>query len=154
MSGPRYPKVSFNSNQEIVETPKAPHHSFVCFEYQSNTKISLPPLESHDPIVMHERNHTQWELLLSVSCLSFSCLLVCHDQKSVHVCRLHTVWCMTMICPQNAYLMLLFFSFLWIFLNSEHVGIHYYIFLVWWFTHLYFLYTTSSPTWVNQCADG
>lgn len=49
MLGPRYPKVSFTSNKEISETPKAPHHSCVCIEDQSNTHISLPPPEPHDP---------------------------------------------------------------------------------------------------------
>ena len=50
MSGPCCPEVGFTSNQEIVETPKAPHHSSVCIEDQSHTQIMLPPLKLHDPI--------------------------------------------------------------------------------------------------------
>ena len=37
MSGPCCPEVGFTSVQESVETPKAPHHSFVCIECQSHT---------------------------------------------------------------------------------------------------------------------
>ena len=50
MPGPRYPEVGFTSDQEIVQTPKAPHHSSICTEDQSNTHILLPPLKIHDPI--------------------------------------------------------------------------------------------------------
>jgi len=37
MLGPRCPKVAFPSDQEIVETPEAPHHSFLFLEDQSHT---------------------------------------------------------------------------------------------------------------------
>lgn len=47
---PRCPEVGFTSNQEIIETPKPPHHSYVCIEDQYHTQIMLPPLELHDPI--------------------------------------------------------------------------------------------------------
>lgn len=50
MSGPCCPQVSSTSDQKTCEAPKAPHHSFVCTKDQSNTQISFPPLESHDPI--------------------------------------------------------------------------------------------------------
>jgi len=50
MLGPRCPKVSSTSKQKICETPKAPHHSSLCIEVQSNTQNFLPPPESHDPI--------------------------------------------------------------------------------------------------------
>ena len=50
MSGPHCPEVGFTSNQEIVQSPKAPHHSSACSKYQSHTQIMLPPLELHDPI--------------------------------------------------------------------------------------------------------
>ena len=50
MSGPHCLEVGFTSNQEIVQTLKAPHHSSVCTKDQSNTHILLPPLERHDPI--------------------------------------------------------------------------------------------------------
>lgn len=49
MLGPRCHEVGFTSDQEIVETRKAPHQSSVCAEDQPNTQISLPPLELHDP---------------------------------------------------------------------------------------------------------
>lgn len=52
MSSPRCPEVGFTSDQEIVETCKAPHHSLLHIEDQLNTQISLPPLESHDPIAL------------------------------------------------------------------------------------------------------
>jgi len=50
MWDPRYPKVGFASDQEIVQTLKDPHHSSVCTQDQYNTQILLPPLELHDPI--------------------------------------------------------------------------------------------------------
>jgi len=50
MSGPYCLEVGFTSNQEIFETLKAPHHSFVCIEDQSHTQVMLPPLELHNPI--------------------------------------------------------------------------------------------------------
>jgi len=50
MLGPHYFEVGFTSDQEIVETPKAPHHSSVCIDDQSHTQISLPLLELHNPI--------------------------------------------------------------------------------------------------------
>ncbi len=37
MLGGHYPKDGFASDQEIVETPKAPHHSSICIEDQSHT---------------------------------------------------------------------------------------------------------------------
>lgn len=50
MSGPRSLGVSLTSDQEIVQSPKDPHHSFVCIEDQCHTGIILPPLELHNPI--------------------------------------------------------------------------------------------------------
>ena len=50
MLGPRCPEVGFTSDQEIVETPKAPHHLSICIEDQPHTQIILPPLELQDPI--------------------------------------------------------------------------------------------------------
>ena len=37
MPSPRCPKVGFTFDQEIFETPKAPHHSSVCIDDQSHT---------------------------------------------------------------------------------------------------------------------
>jgi len=50
MSCPRCPKVGFTPDQEIGQTCKAPHHSYICIKDQSNTQFSLPPLELQDPI--------------------------------------------------------------------------------------------------------
>lgn len=52
ISGPRFPKVGFTSDKEIFETHKAPHTSLLHIEDQPNTPISLPPLESYDPIAL------------------------------------------------------------------------------------------------------
>lgn len=46
----RCPEVISTSDQKICEAPKAPYHSYVCTNDQSNTQIWLPLLESHDPI--------------------------------------------------------------------------------------------------------
>ena len=50
MLGPSYPEAGFTSDQEIVETPKAPHHSSISAEDQSHTQIIHLPLEPHNPI--------------------------------------------------------------------------------------------------------
>ena len=50
MVGPRFLEVGFASDHEIVQTLKAPHHSYVCAQDQSNTHILLPPLKLYDPI--------------------------------------------------------------------------------------------------------
>ena len=41
MSSPRCPEVGFTSDQEIVQSPKAPHHSYVCIEDQSHTHDTI-----------------------------------------------------------------------------------------------------------------
>jgi len=77
MSGPHYLEVGFASNQEIVQTLKAPHHSSVCTIVQSNTQILLPPLELHYPIT-----HALEESYIASTCvrrklyffLSFACM--------------------------------------------------------------------------------
>lgn len=76
MSGPCYPKVSSTSDQKSVETTKALYHSLVCIEDQSISKISFPPLESHDPIAHAWRSHTQRAFLRNVSFNLSSCLFV------------------------------------------------------------------------------
>lgn len=66
--------------QKIVETMKAPRHSFVYTKDQSNTQIFLPPPESHDPITHPlEESYTtstlarrQLYLFLMFACLSQS----------------------------------------------------------------------------------
>ena len=50
MLGPRSLGVSLTSNHEIVQSPKVPHHSFLCIEDPSHKHITLPPLKLHDPI--------------------------------------------------------------------------------------------------------
>ena len=50
MSSPRSLGVSLTSDHEVVQSPKAPHHSSVCNEDPSHTQTTLPPLELHDPI--------------------------------------------------------------------------------------------------------
>ena len=82
MSGPRYHEVGFTSNQEIIQSPEAPHHSSVCIEDKSYTKIMLPPLEMHDPIAHAlEESYTstcarhKFSVFLSFACMSQS--IVC-----------------------------------------------------------------------------
>lgn len=99
-------------------------------------RIHIVHLNHMIPSLMHWRNHTQWALLLNVSCLYFSCFLIFHGQKSVRAYCLRIVCCITMIGLQNVHLALLFFSSMWKFLNLKRVGIHYYIFFVCWFTCL------------------
>lgn len=78
MSSPLFPEVGFTSDQEIAETCKAPHHSLLCIQDQSNTHISLPPLELHDPIAhaLKESYTTstlaqrKWSNFLTFSCMS------------------------------------------------------------------------------------
>jgi len=77
MSDPHYLEVGFTSDQEIFEKPKPPHHSSVCIEDQSNTHISLPPLEPHDPITHAlEESYTVSTLAQCKSSmfLTFSCM--------------------------------------------------------------------------------
>lgn len=50
MLGPRSLEVSLTSDDEIVQSPKAPHHSSVCIEDPSHIQITLPPLKLHNPI--------------------------------------------------------------------------------------------------------
>ena len=50
MPAPHCLEVGFASDQEIVQTIKAPHRSSVCTQDQSNTQILLPPLKVHYPI--------------------------------------------------------------------------------------------------------
>lgn len=104
--------------------------------------------------LMHWRNHTQWSLFLNISFLPFSCFLICHSQKSVHFHRLCIVCFNTMVHPQNVFLALLLFSFMWMLLNSELVSLHCLIFLLCLFTWTFFWSTMPSPTWVNQCIGG
>ena len=85
MTGPRCPEVGFTFDWEIVETHKAPHHSLHHTEDQPNTQISLPPLESHDPIALElEESYTsstlarrKWSTFLMFSCMSRSRECVC-----------------------------------------------------------------------------
>ena len=99
MLGPRCPEDGFASDQEIVELPKAPHHSFVCIDDQSNTLVFLPPPKSHDPITHAlEESYTASTLarcklslflifaylsrLRECICLSLACSLSQHHGKS------------------------------------------------------------------------
>lgn len=50
MSSPRALGVSLISDHEIVQSGKAPHHSYVCIKDPFHTYITLPPLELHDHI--------------------------------------------------------------------------------------------------------
>ena len=50
MSGPHSLVVTLTLGQETVQSPKAPHHSFVCIEDPFHTQFTSPPLELHDPI--------------------------------------------------------------------------------------------------------
>ena len=78
MSGPCCPEVGFTSDQEIFETPKAPHHSSVCIEDQYNTQIWFPPLELHDPIahaleesyIESTLAQRKWSTFLAFACMS------------------------------------------------------------------------------------
>ena len=98
MSGPRCPKVGFTSDQEIVQTPKAPHHSSVCIEDQSHTQIMLPPLELHDPIahaleesyIAGTRAQHKFYLFLSFSCMSQS--RVCVFLTTIEIDKLYLQW--------------------------------------------------------------
>jgi len=85
MLGPHCPGVSSTSDQKIFETPKAPHHSSLCTEDQSNIRISLPPLKSHDPMAYAlEESFTtstlarcKLSLFLMFACLSQSRECIC-----------------------------------------------------------------------------
>jgi len=81
MLGPHYPEVRFTSYQEIFQTPKAPHHSFVCIEDQSHTQIMLPPLKRHDPITHALEESYIENTCYDTSCLYFSHSLACHGQE-------------------------------------------------------------------------
>ena len=80
MSSPRYLEVGFASDQEIVETRKAHHHSMLCIQDQSNTQISLPPLELHDPMahaleesyIASTLAQCKWSTFLTFACMSQS----------------------------------------------------------------------------------
>jgi len=70
-------EVSLTSDHEILQSPKALHHSSVCIEDPSPTQITLPPLKLHDPIThafkesYSTRTHSRCKLSLF---LSFSCM--------------------------------------------------------------------------------
>ena len=99
MSGPHFLEVGFMFDKEIVETIEAPHHSLLCIYDQSNTQISLPPLELHDPIAHAlEESYTtstlaqhKWSTFLTFSCMSrlrecihstFACSVAQHHGNS------------------------------------------------------------------------
>lgn len=104
MLGPRYPEDGFTFDQEIVETPKAPHNSSVCIEDQSHTQIMLPPLKLHDTIV-HALEKSYIEstcarcklyLFMMFAFMSYSRVCVClttahsvsqHQGKSTDTCH-------------------------------------------------------------------
>ena len=85
MLGPRSPGVSLTSDRKIVQSPKAPHHSYVCIEDPSHTQITLPPLKLHDPIahaleesyIASTHVRCKLSLFLSFSCMSQSRVCVC-----------------------------------------------------------------------------
>ena len=85
ISGPRYPEVGFTSNQEVFETPKAPHHSSVCIEDPSHTHVIFPPLELHDPVthaleesyIASTRVRRKLSLFLLFACMSQSRVCLC-----------------------------------------------------------------------------
>ena len=78
MAGRRCLEVGLTFKHEIVQTPEAPHHTYVCIEYQSHTQISLPPLELHNPIAHAlEESYTtstlvqrKWSTFLTFSSMS------------------------------------------------------------------------------------
>jgi hypothetical protein len=138
MSGPRCPEVGFTSDQEIVQTPKAPHHSSVCIEDQSHTQISLPPLELHDPIAHAlEESYIASTRVHDASCLCFFRLLACHSQECAYastsarsVTQHHdkSTDCMSCTCTHLCSVGTF---------KLKCVCLHCYIFLVCWFAQLY-----------------
>lgn len=101
MSSPPCPEVGFTSNQDIVQSPEAPHHSYVCIKYPSHTNIMLPPLKLHNPIA-----HALEEYYIASTCaqhklslfLSFSCM----SQSRVCICfKVHAVSHSTVKSPRT-----------------------------------------------------
>ena len=118
MSGPHCLEVGFAFDQEIVQTLKAPHHSYVCTQDQSNTSILIPLLELHDPsshaleeyYIASTCARRKLFLFLSFSCMSQSRVCLCfkvacsvtqHHEKSAdfrsctctHLCPVGTLKC-------------------------------------------------------------
>lgn len=85
MLGPRCPEVGFSSDQEIVQTFKAPHHSSTCTQDQSNTEILLPPLELHDPVI-HALEESYLASTHAWRKLSLFLLFSCMSQSRVSLC--------------------------------------------------------------------
>ena len=90
MSGRLSLGVSLTSDHEIVQSPKAPHHSFVCIEDPSHTQITLPPLELHDPIA-HALEESYIAGTHARRKLSLFLLFACMSQ--LRVCVFLTVAC-------------------------------------------------------------
>jgi len=107
MLGPCCLEVGFTSDQKFFETPKAPHHSFVCIEDQFHTQIMLPPLEPHDPIahpleesyIARTCARLKLALFILFACISRSRVCVCLiDTRSVAQHRDKSINCMSCTC--------------------------------------------------------
>ena len=85
MLGPRFLGVSRTSDHGTIQSPKAPHHSFVCIEDPSHSQITLPPLELHDPIV-HALEESYITSTHSRHKLSLFLLFACMSQSRVCLC--------------------------------------------------------------------
>ena len=133
MSGPHCPEVCFTSDQKIVETPKAPHHSSVYIEDQSHTQIMLPTLELHDPIAHALEESYMQANMRDTSCLCLIHFLACHSQECAYDSNLHVVSHNTVVSPRTISHALALTYVLWAVRNTKCGCLHCYIFLAYWF---------------------
>jgi len=111
MSSPHSLGVSLTFDHETVQSPKAPHRSFICIEDPSHLHITLPPIK-HNPIAhvledSYIASTHMWRklsLFLSFSCMAWSRAFLCfkvarsvtqHHNKSMD----YLPWTCTQICP-------------------------------------------------------
>lgn len=132
MSGPHSPEVGLTSNQEIVQSPKAPHHPSVCIEDQSHTYIMLTPLELHNPIA-----HALEEYYIESTCarhkLSLFIYFTCMSQPGAFICFKVACSHSTVVSPQISLHTLELTYVPWTSWSMKCGCLHFYIFLSCWF---------------------
>jgi len=101
MLGPHSIEVRFNSDHEIVQLPKAPHHSSLCIEDLSHRQMTLPPLKLHNPISHPSEKSYIASTRLWCKLSLFFHFLACHSQKCAYCSKLHIVSHNTIISPQT-----------------------------------------------------
>jgi len=103
MSCPRSLGVSLTSDHEIVQSPKAPHHSSILLKIHLTHRSHFLHLNYTIPLLMLWRSLTLQALVRNASCLCFIRLLPCHSQECAYASNLNVVSHSTTTSPRTVH---------------------------------------------------